>query len=323
MDKRERLVTQANQLVEGAYEVNLIEMRLLYLALTKIDPRNPQPDGEYTIYASEYNNMYSLSKTGYEQLKSAVDSLSRKPVVTYYNGTRVKQRFWFSSIEYGVGGSESDVILRFSDTVREYLYELRKDFTQMNLNEIVKLDSPFAFRLYSWLYRYRNLDRYTNSNKVITTEPLGVEWMKERSGLAGKYPQLADFRRRVLDPAIDMINAHTNLSVTYAIEKHGRKVGAFIFSYIDEKEHASHTLAPTKPLRPRLPNRPRVTKGSAAEGEWARTCIRVIRDYQLALQAYSDKLHINAADLKKVHAWYAIIGGSVDKAFLKKTGTTA
>ncbi|EOL4714413.1 replication initiation protein, partial [Escherichia coli] len=30
------LLTQGNQLLEGAYDITLIEMRLLYLALTKI-----------------------------------------------------------------------------------------------------------------------------------------------------------------------------------------------------------------------------------------------------------------------------------------------
>ncbi|MCV5467064.1 replication initiation protein, partial [Escherichia coli] len=35
------LLAQGNQLLEGAYDITLIEMRLLYLALTKIDSRKP------------------------------------------------------------------------------------------------------------------------------------------------------------------------------------------------------------------------------------------------------------------------------------------
>ncbi|EOJ4012913.1 RepB family plasmid replication initiator protein, partial [Escherichia coli] len=48
------LLTQGNQLLEGAYDITLIEMRLLYLALTKIDSRKPQPASEYTLFAKEY-----------------------------------------------------------------------------------------------------------------------------------------------------------------------------------------------------------------------------------------------------------------------------
>ncbi|QOI58079.1 replication initiation protein (plasmid) [Rouxiella badensis subsp. acadiensis] len=314
MDKRERLVTQANQLIEGAYEVNLTEIRLLYLALTKIDPRREQPESEYIIYPSEFNDMYSLGRIGYTQLKQAVSGLARKPIITYESDNTTVERFWFSSIKYTTTG-EGFIVVKFSDSVREALYELRQEFTQMNLNELVKLDTQFAFRLYSWLYRYRRLDKYTNSQRVITTEPFGIEWMKERVGLTGKYPKLTDFRNRVLDPAIDMINAHTNLSVSYEMEKKGKQVRSFVFSYIDEKEHNVKALAPVKPLRPRLPNRPRVTSGSAAEGEWARQCITVMKNFQTALKAYDPKLRINTADRKKVEAWYSIIGLQMDGIF--------
>ncbi|WP_275039347.1 hypothetical protein [Salmonella enterica] len=35
-------------------------MRLLYLALTKIDSRKPQPASEYTLFAKEYRDAFSL-----------------------------------------------------------------------------------------------------------------------------------------------------------------------------------------------------------------------------------------------------------------------
>lgn len=120
---KDNIVTQANQLVEGAFDITLIEMRLLYLALTKVDSRNPQPEGEYTLYAKEYKDMFSLGESSYEQIKTAVNSLARKPIITYeYNEAKQRinkvQRFWFSSIPYGASGNSSDITLRFSDTVR-------------------------------------------------------------------------------------------------------------------------------------------------------------------------------------------------------------
>lgn len=65
-------------------------MRLLYLALTKIDSRKPQPASEYTLFAKEYRDAFSLdSKNCYEQLKSAASSLGSKPIVTYeWNETK-------------------------------------------------------------------------------------------------------------------------------------------------------------------------------------------------------------------------------------------
>jgi len=315
MDKvsRDSIVTQANQLIEGAFDITLIEMRLLYLALTKVDSRNPQPEGEYTLFAKEYKDMFSLGESSYDQIKTAVNSLARKPIITYeFNEAKQRvnkvQRFWFSSISYGASGNSSDITLRFSDTVRDYLYELRNEFTQMNLVEMVKLESPFAFRLYSWLFKYRRLTNSKNAQGVISTNPLTLDWMKERTGLLGKYPELNDFRRRVLDPAIDMINAHTHISVYYELKKRGRKIDSVVFNYIDEKEQPPGYISHSKPLRPRLPNRPHVTKGSVAEGEWARKCITTMKEYQSALKTYDDTLSISGADRKKVMVWHEIIG---------------
>ncbi len=106
----------------------------------------------------------------------------------------------------------------------------------MNLEHMVKLDTPFSFRLYSWLYKYKNLNRNKKHSGVISTDPITIEWMKERTGLTGKYPVYKDFKKRVLDPAVDIINANTNLSVTYEGIKSGRKIESVVFTYLVENE---------------------------------------------------------------------------------------
>ncbi|WP_407233720.1 replication initiation protein [Escherichia coli] len=315
------LLAQGNQLLEGAYDITLIEMRLLYLALTKIDSRKPQPANEYTLFAKEYRDTFSLdSKNCYEQLKSAASSLGSKPIVTYeWNEAKKRidavKRFWFSSIRYGVGNSESDITLRFSDSVSQYLYELKSEFTQMNLEHMVKLDTPFSFRLYSWLYKYKNLNRNKKHSGVISTDPITIEWMKERTGLTGKYPVYKDFKKRVLDPAVDIINANTNLSVTYEGIKSGRKIESVVFTYLVENETHDGKKIATKPLRPRLPSRPRVIKGSSAEVARAKKCIDVMKNYLISLREYDDKLKLSRPDLQKVKLWHEITGWDFEESF--------
>ncbi|EFB2592327.1 replication initiation protein, partial [Escherichia coli] len=58
--REQSLVTQSNKLIEGSYSVNLSEIRLLWLALTKVDSKLPQPEREYTLTAGEYSAMYGL-----------------------------------------------------------------------------------------------------------------------------------------------------------------------------------------------------------------------------------------------------------------------
>ncbi len=64
----------------------------------------------------------------------------------------------------------------------------------------------------------------------------------------------------------------------------------------------------TKPMRPRLPRRPHVTAGSAAEGEWARKCIAVMTQYMAQLDAYDPNEKVSVPDLRKLAGWYKKIG---------------
>ncbi|MCK4221152.1 replication initiation protein [Escherichia coli] len=58
--REQSLVTQSNKLIEGSYSVNLSEIRLLWLALTKVDSKLPQPEREYTLTAGEYLSLIHI-----------------------------------------------------------------------------------------------------------------------------------------------------------------------------------------------------------------------------------------------------------------------
>ncbi|UBO49277.1 replication initiation protein (plasmid) [Escherichia coli] len=102
-----------------------------------------------------------------------------------------------------------------------------------------------------------------------------------------------DFKKRVLDPAVDIINANTNLSVTYEGIKSGRKIESVVFTYLVENETHDGKKVATKPLRPRLPSRPRVIKGSSAEVAWQK----------------------NVSMFQKVKLWHEITGWDFEESF--------
>ncbi len=312
MDKqsvKKLYVTQDNKLLEGAYSATLDEMRLLYLALVQIDSKKPQPDGIYTLFPADFEKMFGVNPSHtHQQLKKAADSLGSKPIVTFeWNDKKQRldkvKRFWFSSIRYDASDNSADVTIRFSPDVVPYLYDLKREFTQVDFQHVSKLDTPFAFRLYSWLVKFRKLTKNARNNGIIETDALEIDWMKERTGLVGKYEEYRFFKRDVLVPAVERINANTDISVTWEPVKMGRSVKAIKFFYITEIGTTS-----AKPLRPRLPRRPHVLEGSDKEGVWARKCIAVMQDFRARLEEYDNKEKLPLADLKKWLHWYEIIG---------------
>ncbi|MFP7609845.1 replication initiation protein, partial [Serratia quinivorans] len=299
-------VVQGNDLLEGAYGVTLDEMRLLNLALAQIDSRKPQPDMLYTLYPRDYQRIYGVNPTSsHRQLRDAADSLMKKPVTIYKedrNGkVRTVQLSWFSRLEYVSNDDHSAVVLRFGQDVAPYLFELKESFTKLDFINLARLDTPFSIRLYSWLVKARNLTRYRSHGTIEVT--LEIEWMREKANLQGKYQDYRDFRQKLLQPSLDRINASTDISVIWEPVKIGRSVHAIKFTYVDESAPEA-----VKPMRPRLPRRPHVTAGSAAEGEWARKCIALLTQYMAQLEAYDPNEKVSVPDLRKLAGWYKKVG---------------
>ncbi|MBS0969520.1 replication initiation protein [Chimaeribacter arupi] len=326
LDVKKLYVTQDNKLLEGAYSATLDEMRLLYLALVQIDSKKVQPDGLYTLYPADFEKMFGVHPSHtHQQLKKAADSLGSKPIITYEWDEKKKRldkvkRFWFSSIRYDASDNTADVTIRFSPDVVPYLYDLKKEFTQVDFEHVSRLDTPFAFRLYSWLVKFRNLARNSRQNGIIETDPFEIDWMKERTGLVGKYEEYRFFKRDVLVPAIERINANTDISVSWQPVKVGRSVTAIKFFYVIESGQRA-----AKPLRPRLPRRPHAVAGSDLEGKWARRCISLMKEYRQKLEAFDASEKITLADLRKWLDWYTIIGDAANikllQAEIKKRST--
>ncbi|PLR34641.1 plasmid replication protein [Chimaeribacter californicus] len=326
LDVKKLYVTQDNKLLEGAYSATLDEMRLLYLALVQIDSKKVQPDGLYTLYPADFEKMFGVHPSHtHQQLKKAADSLGSKPIITYEWDEKKKRldkvkRFWFSSIRYDASDNTADVTIRFSPDVVPYLYDLKKEFTQVDFEHVSRLDTPFAFRLYSWLVKFRNLARNSRQNGIIETDPFEIDWMKERTGLVGKYEEYRFFKRDVLVPAVERINANTDISVSWQPVKVGRSVTAIKFFYVIESGQRA-----AKPLRPRLPRRPHAVAGSDLEGKWARRCISLMKEYRQKLEAFDSSEKITLADLRKWLDWYTITGDTANikqlQAEIKKRST--
>lgn len=303
--KAKKFISQGNDLIEGSYSMTIDELRLLNLALSKIDSVSGKPDKPYRITSSEFGSTYGIQNP-YSRLRQATRQMLRKPVTMYVWSEKQQrlegiERPWFEEIRYTVEGDNQYIIVEFSNKISDQIYDLKRCFTQINFKELVGLESSFSVRLYCWLVRSK-VD--SNCNSVV----FGVDWMLKRSGITAKYTRFSDVRRRVIDPAVSDINRNTSLSVVSNPVRCGRKISAIEFIFLDEKEAATGVLA--KPKRKRLLNRPHVAKGSHKEGEWAKKNINIIRQSfsELELSGYP----LDLRDMRKLIDYFNIIGDKTE-----------
>ncbi len=319
-------IVHHNDLIASSYRLDIDEVRLLNLALTKIDSRKSNI-GLIEIYPSEFADMYGLNKKNiWRNMKKSVLGLMQKPIKLQFNDEKgkAKERIlsWLDEAVYYVDQKDSSKIeIEFSRKIEPYLFELQGNFTKINFENASKLTTPFSFRLYQWLVREHRIKKGLYYSLTMT-----LDVVKTTAQLDNAYPRWVDFKKRVIEPAIDAINQRTNFSVSYTVTKKGKKINSLTFTYIDELAKVTKALADgevvgisnKKPIRPRLLRRPKVKSGSHEEGEWQKANLKLLSNYLLDLKGWDPVAKLTIADLKKLVSYSNIFDQSLHKKMQKE-----
>lgn len=308
---RKPTVVHSNELIEASYNLSVDEMRLIIFVASKIDSRKKNI-GEVEVYPAEFADGFGLDRHNmHRNLINAIKSLANKSVTMPLDDKRNVVLPWLAMGIYDRQPNDgSHVVVAFSQYIQPYLFELKERFTSINFEYAAKLNTPFSFRLYQWLCKAKNL-KNSKSGGTVAVE-LEVEWMKSQAALDGSYERWDHFNDRVIKPAIERINAHTDLSVIYEPVKTGRKVTAVKFNYVVE------VASVEKPLRPRLYRRPKVTKGSHAEGEWMRKNLALLFDYESKLKTYDPEAKLTLPDVRKMADYAKVVNTGMWQSLIKE-----
>lgn len=296
VNQKKLTVVHSNELVEASYQLSLDELRLINLALTKINSKKTNP-GAIDLYPEEFTSMFSIKNNVWRSMRNAIDTIMTKPVsIISLNKKGILEKTnlaWLTKSVYSIDEKDGTKLsITFSEEITPYLFEIKERFTEINFEYASKLTTPFSYRLYSWLMQAKNLNKAKSGNGI--TIDLEVDWIKERAGLVGHYERWAKFKEKVIEPAVENINIKTDIFVSWKAIRKGRFIHSIEFTYNFD------ICKDAKPIRPRLFRRPRVVAGSHAEGEWMRKNLRLLIAFEIDLQNFDALAKIEMADLKKM-----------------------
>jgi len=293
--------------LHAGYSLDINEQRLINLALSKINSKKSNP-GKILIYPTEYAKCFGLSKHSvYEQLSSAAESLRDKSVTILDDSGEAFSIPWVSSAKYEKLKNQGSFInIEFSKEIEPYIFNIEGNFTELFFHNTVKLNTLASFRLYGLLNEVRNYKNYKRRGSVVMN--LQLPEMKKKLFLSESYGAWRDFKNRVLLPAIEKINAHTDIRVTFKPQKIGNCITAIEFSYIPQSD-GQHIA------RPRLARRPKVKKGSHEEGVWARVNLNRLGGYELSNQNENPAFRLAKADIRRCVEYAKILGDDKAKSY--------
>ena len=227
------LIVKDNALITASHKLGEIEQRLIPLAILKAreycDSVEQLKGKELIIHAEDYMQTFGVTRQGaYKALKQAVMGLYRaewgyKYINSKGNKVVAYERFTQSAkyIE-----AEATVKFMFANAIIPLLVELEKRFTSYEIGQVAGLSSSYAMRLYEFFMQH--LDKKIGKGWL----EISLNDLRFRLGLLPtEYNRMGDFKKGVLDLAVNQLNKKTDLSATYTQRKQGRVIVGFRFEF--------------------------------------------------------------------------------------------
>ena len=233
-----KLVVKDNALMNASYNLDLVEQRLILLAIIEAreSGKGINANDPLTVHAESYISQFNVARqTAYQALKDACDDLfsrqfSYQEINERGNTENVRSR-WVSEIRYV--DAEATVKLIFAPIVIPLITRLEKRFTQYEMKQIAQLSTGYAIRLYELLICWRT----TGKTPVIELS----EFRQKMGVLDSEYQRMYDFKKYVLEPSIKQVNEHTDIIATYEQHKKGRLITGFSFKFKAKKQNSDKT----------------------------------------------------------------------------------
>ena len=230
--KNTELVVKSNRLIEASYRLGLNEQRIILYAICRCreEQKGLFPDLPVTITADSFVKQFpSVDKSNvYGQLKEAMNALYSRSVTIHDTDpatkkARVRETRWLSEKAYIDGAGHIQIV--FTPEVIKYITRLEVEFTSYQLEKVGHMTSAHGVRIYELLAQHKD----------IGTRTLNLVWLREALQLEPReYKLTADFIKRIIEPAVDQINKHSDITISYKPKKTGRAITDFVFKIKDK-----------------------------------------------------------------------------------------
>lgn len=227
-------VYKDNDVVNASYRLTLGETRLILACIGKIKSIEAiDKQSNYFLEVSEYSKLFSITeKSAYFELKNASKKMfDRKVIIDIQNlSDAMRERLsiengkletrWISHIAYS--SDKKGISIGFSEILLPYLSQLGKNYTKYKLEYVANFNSAYAVRIYELLAEKQFLN---------CTREISIADLREKLQLDDKHQVYGNLNNRVIKPAVEQINKHSNMDVTYEPIKNVRSVIGVRFAY--------------------------------------------------------------------------------------------
>ncbi len=218
IEARNKMVVKANDLIQKSrFDLSLQQQKIILYLISQIQPI----DKEFKLYEFSVVDFCKVcgidpeSGDKYKDIKKAIKDIADKSI---WIKTEYDEETLLRWVEKPYINRNSGTIkIKLDADMKPYLLQLKSNFTQYELIYTLRFRSKYSIRLYELIksIHYKDIVEYKRA--------FSVEKLKEL--LNGEnYNQYKDFKKRVLIPSINEINANSDKEISINELKRGNRV---------------------------------------------------------------------------------------------------
>jgi plasmid replication initiation protein len=226
--KKDITIYQDNAITRAAYDMTALEKDILLILISQIN-KDDKPGKSYFIEASEIVERKG-ERIAFEDFRKAGRLLLTRIFEIWIDENTLLQSAFISSAIYHKG--KGLIEIEVNKNVLPFYHDLKNNFTTIQLNMALSLNSKYSKRLYEYVSMLKNFPNpYATIDVMELKRRLSVAIFNGDKLVKDSYPNYADFNKRVLKAAKTEIDA-TDVNFTYEpiYDKiGGKKVSAIKF----------------------------------------------------------------------------------------------
>ena len=209
INTQDKIIYQHNAITSGRYDYSACMLDILFMILSGLETGKR----EYLISAKEIE-LITGRIWNYQQLRTSTEMIGSR-MFEIETAETYKQLWLFSYVEYLKGMGTFKV--KINEEALPFFFELKNNFTSMQLKSVLNCSSKYAKRLYALACQWRSIGK----------KRFEISELKKILGLINKkgeeqFTEITAFKKFVLEIAKKQINENTDIQFDYELMKKGR-----------------------------------------------------------------------------------------------------
>ena len=235
-----RKIVEHNDLITSVAKMDKVPLKIFELAVSCIDTENLPKENTIYLSKSELFSFFKVDDSNkHHRFKEAIKVMQKEAFFEIREeagkGFKFKSIVPIPYVEWT--DYHDEVKIEFHREIMPYLIELKKNFTQYALSDVMELNSKYSIILYKWLsMNYNQYEHYSAKGgrreeqvESYRNPSITVKELREITDTINEYKRMQDFTRWTLKKPLEEINAHTSFNVSYEKVKKGRSIDSIVF----------------------------------------------------------------------------------------------